>query len=154
MDINKYRDTKYLKKEEVAKPILVTIHHCEEQDVSQSGQAEKLRCVIFFKEDYKPYIANWTALQEIHQMAGDGDAEHWDFAWRLDHKLPEIKIVVYLNKDVTFGGKKVGGIQVRAPRKPAVTTPDVQQEAVMPEDEFDTAMQDGEPPVSDEQVPF
>jgi len=131
MDINKYRDTQYLKQEDVMKPLLVTIDHCAEEDVSMESQPEKLRCIIHFTENLKPLIGNWTNLSAIKDINGSGDSDNWDGT----------KIVLYVDSNVMFAGKRVGGIRVRPPLRPP------RQQAQPPQE-------DGPPPPTDEDVPF
>lgn len=119
-DISKYRDTNYLKQEDVPKPILATISHCKEEDVSIQGQPEKIKCVIYFKEEIKPLVANWTNLQRIHRITEDGDTDHWGGT----------KIVLYVDEDVEFGGKIVGGIRVRAPKQQAQQEPEPESDDI------------------------
>ena len=133
-DINKYRDTKYLKQEDVDTPIIVTIDHCEEQNVAIQGQAAKIKCVIFFKEKIKPLVANWTNLSRIKNIVGSGDTDKWGGK----------KIVIEVDEEVEFGGNTVGGIRVREPKKKAKPEPE----------EVEVQAEEEAPPEDNSEVPF
>ena len=103
---DKYRETSYIQKSDVEKGILVTIDQIKEEDVSSPGFAEKIKYVIYFKEDYKPWVPSISSLEEIRSITGTGNVDEW----------PGTLIVLYVNPDVEFAGKKVGGIRCRAPK--------------------------------------
>ncbi len=149
---DKYKTSKYVQKTDVDPAILVTISHVTEEDVSMNNQPTEMKFVVHFEQDVKPWVPGITMLDMIHQIAGDGDVDHWDAPYRLDHKLPVLKIVLWLDPNVTFMDKLVGGIRCRPPKNQAQAEP-VVPPSREPEDEFDAAMQDGEPPVGDEDVP-
>ncbi len=56
--------------------------------------------------DRNPLCLNWTNLQLIARIANDENSDNW----------PGTKIVLYDDPNVSFGGKIVGGIRVRAPK--------------------------------------
>ena len=104
---DKHRDTKFIQQSDVEPPILVTIDQVKEEDVSAENQAEKIRYVIYFREDYKPWAPGFQSLSMIHQINGSGDTDDW----------PGTRLVLYKDPNVMFGGKPVGGIRCRAPRQ-------------------------------------
>ena len=103
---DKYRDTKFLQKSDLEKPALVTIQKITEEDISGGNEPEKIKYIIHFEENFKPWVPNIGSLEEIHSIAGTGDVDRW----------PGTKIVLYVNPDVEFAGKRVGGIRCRAPK--------------------------------------
>jgi hypothetical protein len=103
---DKYRDTKYIQKSDLEKPALVTITKVTEDDVSGSSEPPKMKYVIHFKENIDPWVPNIGSLEEIKSIAGTGDVDKW----------PGTVIVLYVNPDVEFAGKRVGGIRCRAPK--------------------------------------
>jgi len=103
---DKYRDTKFIQKSDCEKPVLVTIDEIKEEDVSSDNRPEKIKYVIHFKEKYSPWVPNIGSLEEIASIAGTGDVDRW----------PGTVIVLYVNPDVEFSGKRVGGIRCRAPK--------------------------------------
>ena len=110
---DKYRDTKYVQKTDVEKGALVTIEKVAEENVAPNNQPEEMKYVIYFKEDVKPWVANIGSLEEISRIAGTGDVDRW----------PGTVIVIYVNPDVEFAGKRVGGIRCRAPKNQQASGP-------------------------------
>ena len=103
---DKYRNTKYIQKSDVEKAALVTIDKITEEDMASNGQPEEMKYIIHFKENYKPWAPNIGSLEEISHIAGTGDVDRW----------VGTVIVLYVNPDVEFAGKRVGGIRCRAPK--------------------------------------
>ena len=103
---DKYRDTKYVQKTDVEKGALVTIAKITEENVAPNNQPEEMKFVLHFKENIKPWVPNIGSLEEIAAITGTGDVDRW----------PGTVIVMYVNPDVEFAGKRVGGIRCRAPK--------------------------------------
>jgi hypothetical protein len=103
---DKYRDTKYIQKSDLEKPVLVTIKEVTEDDVSGSNEPPRIKYVIHFQENYDPWVPNIGSLEEIKSIAGTGDVDRWSGT----------VIVLYVNPDVEFAGKRVGGIRCRPPK--------------------------------------
>ena len=103
---DKYRDTKFVQKTDVEKGALVTIATITEENVAPNNQPEEMKFVLNFKENIKPWVPNIGSLEEISRIAGTGDVDKW----------PGTIIVMYVNPDVEFAGKRVGGIRCRAPK--------------------------------------
>ena len=62
---------------------------------------------------------NWDACEEI---TGQNDSDNWKGS----------EIVVYVDPNVTFGNRKVGGIRIRQARREAVQMPPSSQEEPPP----------------------
>ena len=139
---DKYRKSNYVQKSDVDPPILVTIAHVAEEDVSMTDQPAEMKYVIHFEQDVKPWVPGIQMLEMIHQIAGDGDVDHWDSAYRLDKGLPVLKIVLWCDPTVAFRGKVVGGIRCHPPKN------QVQAEPVEP------PARKTEPPLTDDDLPF
>jgi hypothetical protein len=108
MHINQLKESNYLKKEDCDPPILVTIKgDLTQENVAMEGKPEDLKWAIHFKEVDKPMILNSTNGQLIAMATGSENSEDWD------GKV----IVLYNDPNVSFQGKLVGGIRVRAPKK-------------------------------------
>ena len=103
---DKYRDTRFIQKSDVERGILVTIDRITEEDVSMDDQPEKIKYVIHFKENFKPWVPGIETLEEINIIAGTGDVDNW----------PGTLLVLFVDPEVRFGGKKLGGIRCRAPK--------------------------------------
>lgn len=108
MHINQLKDSKYLKKEDCEPPILVTIEGDAEQvNIAMEGQPEELKWAIHFREEgLKPMILNSTNAELISRAVGSPQTEDWDGK----------QIVLYHDPNISFAGKLVGGIRVRAAR--------------------------------------
>ena len=116
----------YLKKEDCDPPILVTINGVKEEDLAMEGKPQEMKWVMYFDEREKGIVLNNTNIQLCAQICGSDDTDGWIGK----------KIVLYSDPNVSFGGKLVGGIRVRAPKsngKPAqarpATTDDVNRRA-------------------------
>ena len=96
----------YLKKEDCDPPILVTISEVKEEDLAIEGKPQEMKWVMYFSEREKGIVLNNTNIQLSAQICGSDDTDGWIGK----------KIVLYSDPNVSFGGKLVGGIRVRAPK--------------------------------------
>jgi hypothetical protein len=108
MNVNDLRQSKYLKKEEFDTPATVTISGVHQENVAKEGAEEELRWIMTFAELDKGLVLNTTNGQLIERITGQRESEDWIGK----------KIVLYHEPNVTFGGKLLGGIRVRAPKAP------------------------------------
>ena len=113
--ISDLKSSKFLKKEDVGAGVLATIKTVHQENVAKEGAEPEMKWCLSFHELDKPMVLNSTNGQIIGQITGiEQDIET---GW------PGNKIVLYEDKTVSFGGKLVGGIRVRAPKnttKPVV----------------------------------
>ena len=96
----------FLKKENCDPPILVTISGVKEEDLAMEGKPQEMKWVMYFAESEKGIVLNNTNIQLCAQICGSDDTDGWIGK----------KIVLYSDPNVSFGGKLVGGIRVRAPK--------------------------------------
>lgn len=112
--ISQLKQSKFLTRGDVGSGILVTIREVFQENVAKEGAPEELRWCINFDEQEKPMVLNSTNGQLIAQITKQDNTDGWTGQ----------KVVLYDDPSVSFGGKLVGGIRVRAPRnqptKPAV----------------------------------
>jgi hypothetical protein len=99
-------ESKFLKKEDVDPPVLATIAGIKRVNVAKEGAEPEMKWSASFEQLDKPLVLNSTNLQIIAQVCGSDDSEEW-----VGHK-----IVLFHDPNVSFGGKLVGGIRVRAPK--------------------------------------
>ena len=111
---DKYRNTKFIQKSDVERGALVTIDRITEENVAPEYQAEEIKYVIHFKEDYKPWAPGIEVLETIKQIAGTGNVDDWSGT----------QLVLFIDPDVKFGRKRVGGIRCRAPKNQPETQQD------------------------------
>jgi hypothetical protein len=150
MNINQLKESKFLKKEDAGAGILVTISHVTQENVAKEGADQELKWVIHFKETDKPMVLNSTNGQLIASILKSEETDSW-----AGHK-----IVLYHDPNVSFGGKLMGGIRVRAPRNrnvasvpaPAPAQPPLAARPAPPAPAAAPCDENGE--VGDDSVPF
>lgn len=110
--------SKYCSQADLEHPVIVTIKHAEMETIkSDDGNEDK--AVLYFERDrLKPMIlnsGNWATIEEAYGT----DSDMWI----------NKPIEVYVDPNVMFGKKKVGGVRVRIPSgtgsvsTPATTAP-------------------------------
>jgi len=104
MKIGKMKESKYLTKDDVGDGVLVTITKLEQQNVALDNEPEETKWIMHFKEFSKGLVLNWTNIQLTAKATGSEETDDW----------PSKKIVLYTDENVSFGGKLVGGIRIRA----------------------------------------
>jgi hypothetical protein len=131
-NINQMMPSKYLKKEDFPTPALVTIRSFTHDNVAQQGQPEEKKWVMHFNEFENGMVMNSTNLQLAAQALGSEETDEWVGK----------QIVVFSDPNVSFGGKLIGGIRIRAvKRRPAAP---VQQRPVPARPE---------PPIQEDDIP-
>ena len=107
------RESKYLKKEDVGRGMLCTVAGVKQMNVAQEGEHQELKWCMTFQETDKPLVLNATNIQMCEQVFASDDTEWWI----------NKKIVLYTDPNVSYQGKLIGGIRVRAPKPTAVAAP-------------------------------
>jgi hypothetical protein len=103
-----FSSSKYLRKEDVDPPILVTIKSFTKENVARDGESPRIKIVMHFEEAVKPMIVVPTNAGSIRRLCGvKGPPSDC-----IGHK-----IVLYRDDTVTMRDKLVGGIRVRAPKQ-------------------------------------
>jgi|SRR6185503_5113438 len=116
MNIASLKQSKFLTKADVGTGVLATIKEVYQDNTALEGAPEDLKWIISFNELEKPMVLNSTNGQLIAQITGSDESDNW-----YGHK-----VVLYEDPSISFRGKVVGGIRVRAPRntpKPAQAGP-------------------------------
>jgi hypothetical protein len=85
---------------------LVTIKEIGQENISKEGAEPNLKWILYFHEVDKGLVLNSTNGQIIAKIAGSDESDDW----------ADVQIVLYHDPNVSFGGKLVGGIRVRAPK--------------------------------------
>ena len=109
MKIGEMKESKYLKKEDVGAGALFTIKEIKHENVALDTQPEELKYVMYFHEAQKGVVMNWTNIQLTAKACDSEDTDAW----------PGKQVVLYEDPNVSFGGKLVGGIRIRAPKQQA-----------------------------------
>lgn len=116
MKVHEMMESKFLKKEDVGNGMLMTVAGVEQRNVAKQGAEPEEKWCLVFEESDKPCVMNSTNLQLAMRIMGSDDTDDWIGK----------KIVLYTDPNVSYGGKIVGGIRVRAPKvkaAPAVVKP-------------------------------
>jgi hypothetical protein len=100
----------YLKKEDVGEDgTIVTIRDFQQVNVAAKGEPEEVKWTMTFDEFEKPLVLNSTNIKLAENALGSDDTDDWIGK----------KIIVYSEPNISFGGKLVGGIRIKAHRKAA-----------------------------------
>src|SRR5262245_41038923 len=116
-------ESKYLKKDDVGRGVLVTIRDLQKETLKMDDE-EKEKWVLYFEELAKGLVLGSTTIQQTELATGSDDTDEWIGK----------KIVLYDDPNVQFKGKLVGGIRVRAVAKKSasktavVSAPDTDRE--------------------------
>ena len=108
MKISKYRNSKWLKKEDV-EALSPEQRRTVVESIEEELVGDDLKPVIHFKGIEKGWPINMTGLEILAEMTGSQDTEDFDGT----------KVELYVDPDVRYKGDKVGGIKLR----PAVAKP-------------------------------
>lgn len=101
----------YLKSEDLrGKPDLtVTIKEVKVESVGRGDQADD-KPVVYFQELEKGLCLNQVNASAVSEVVGSKEIESW----------PGKRVTLYVDPNVMFGGKRVGGIRVRVPNQGVV----------------------------------
>lgn len=114
MNISQLKESRFLKKDDVMRPILVTIKGVTQENLALQGQPPEFKWILHFMEpNSKPMVLNSTNGQIIAQILGSDETDHWTGK----------QIVLYNDPSISFQGRLTGGIRVRAPRTASQTAP-------------------------------
>lgn len=102
-------ESKYLKKEDLdGGEVIVTIAKIGQGNVAMDDQPQDLKWMIRFTEFPKPMVLNSTNIQLLVKACGSDDTDDWIGK----------EVILYVDDNVSFGGKLVGGIRIKS-AKPA-----------------------------------
>jgi len=100
------RESKFLKKEDVGVGALLTVTGCERHNVAKEGADPEMKWCMTFAEAEKPMVLNATNIQLCESIFASDDTDDWKGK----------QLVLYTDPNVSYQGKLIGGIRVRAPR--------------------------------------
>ena len=122
------RESKFLKQTDVGQGLLVTVSAVDKHNVAKEGAEPELKWCLEFAEHDKPLVLNSTNIQLCERIFASDDTDQW----------VNKKLVLYVDPTISYGGKVVGGIRVRAPKpqagKKAAPTPPPPAEDVFDDD--------------------
>jgi hypothetical protein len=102
VDASKFVGGQYLKGVHIPQPILVTIAGAEEEKV---GSDDKL--VLYFREDQRGLVLNDTNTKFLIEYLASANTELWQGQ----------QVVLYNDPNVSYGGKKTGGLRLSKPQQ-------------------------------------
>lgn len=107
------RESKFLKQADVGRGALGTVESVTQMNVAKEGADHEMKWCMSFHEIDKPLVLNSTNIQLCEKIFGSDDTDQWIGK----------RVVLYADPNVSFQGKLVGGIRVRAPKPSAVAPP-------------------------------
>jgi hypothetical protein len=99
--------SKYLKQADVEDPIKVTIKSLRQENVARDDEPEEHKWVVAFREFDRPLVLNRVNLERLADAHGD-ETDNW-----LGKQM-----WLYVDADVSFGGKTVGGLRLKKIKQP------------------------------------
>jgi hypothetical protein len=96
--------SKFLRKEDFDEDRVMTIKGVKLEDMP--GDSGDQKWVLYFREEAKGMALNVTTIRVLEQAYGD-DTDHW----------VGNKVKVYVDPNVSFGGKVVGGLRLRTSKQ-------------------------------------
>ena len=103
-----YSDGQYLKQSDVDPPVVWTITDAQEKLISAPGKPAKPKIVLYFDGSTKGLVLNMANGDVLFDMTGFDDPAEWI----------GVTVELYADPDVSYAGKKVGGVRIRDPKKP------------------------------------
>ena len=104
MKTSQLTSSKYLKQDDIGDGKLCTVKGFKKENVAQEGEPPEHKWLMGFEELDKPLVLNSTNIQLAERAFGSDETDDWIGR----------QIVLYVDHNVSFGGKIVGGIRVRA----------------------------------------
>jgi hypothetical protein len=102
-----YNDSAYLRKEDFPLQRILTVSDVREEEVTAPGKKPKRKIVIYLEEVEKGLVLNQANGDVLFEMTGFEDPEQWIGQ----------RVEVYNDPNVTYAGKRVGGIRLREPAR-------------------------------------
>jgi hypothetical protein len=107
-------NAKYLKKEDIPSPVNTSILWIKEEEVTAPGKGTEPRLVLYLDGLKKGLVLNTANAETLAELTGTDDYEEW----------ADTTVQLCVDPDVTYGGKKIGGIRIRKPVPVSVSVPE------------------------------
>ena len=114
MKLDQMIESRYLKQSDFPQPALLTIKGVSRVNLAAEDEIPEYKWTLSFVEKDKPMVLNATNLKRAFKAAGD-DTDLW----------PGKKIVVYVDEEVEYAGKVVGGLRIRAAKGASAAAPNL-----------------------------
>ena len=105
MKVSQMIESKYLKKEDFDDEQVCTIKGIKQDNVGRDD-APEMRWTLYFQEHQKAMVLNVTTIRVLESAFGD-ESDNWVGQ----------KVKVYVDPNVSFQGRIVGGLRLRTPPK-------------------------------------
>lgn len=109
--ISEMMESKYIRKEDVDEDVTVTIVGVKKVNIAREDEEPQMKWLIKFSEFDKPMVLNSTNIQLTARACGSEDTDEWKGK----------KVVLYVDENVSFQGKLIGGLRIRSIKKPSKT---------------------------------
>jgi hypothetical protein len=96
-------DAQYLKKEDLPEPVDTELLWVKEEKVTPPGKGTRTRLVAYCDGLTKGLVLNTANCEILEKMTGTDDPNEWK----------DVPLQLYVDPDVKYGGKKIGGIRIR-----------------------------------------
>jgi len=112
--------SQYLKKEDLSDPVDTELLWVKEEKVTTPGKGTATRLVAYFEGLSKGLVLNTANCESLFEITETDDPNEWK----------DVRIQLYVDPDVKYGGRKTGGIRIRklAPVQVPVHEPEHVQE--------------------------
>jgi hypothetical protein len=97
-----FSDSRFLKKEAITEPQMVTLKSVTEKNVARDNEPQKLKLVANFAELEKPVVLNVTNCKVLADVTGTEDFTQWKDA----------VVEIFNDLSVSYDGDR-GGIRLR-----------------------------------------
>lgn len=122
--ISEMIESKYLRKEDISGEALVTISKVGQVNVALDDAPPEMKWAMRFADLKKPMVLNSTNIQLLAKACASDNTEDWVGK----------QVIVYVDDNVSFQGKLIGGLRIKAYRQPDQTPrPQVPQPAAAPQ---------------------
>ncbi len=113
-------EAQYLKKEDLSDPVDTELLFGKEEKVTAPGKGTKTRLVAYFDGLSKGLVMNKANCEILAQLTGTDDPNEWK----------DVALQLYVDPDVTYGGRKTGGIRIRKPAPVSIPVPKLKPKAI------------------------
>jgi hypothetical protein len=107
------RESKFLKQSDIGRGVLGTVDKVVQMNVAAEGVDPEMKWCLTFVELEKPLVLNSTNIQLAEKIFQSDDTDHWRGK----------QVVLYVDPNVSYQGKLVGGIRLRAKKVVAAPAP-------------------------------
>jgi hypothetical protein len=117
----------YLAKEDFPAPRLLTIASYQKEKVPRPNETPETRWVLYFAGEDRGLVLNATNVRAVVEALGTDETDQWIGR----------QIVAFHDPNVEFGGRRVGGVRLRAPKGRAAAAPPPPPPPAPAEEDFD-----------------